>query len=111
AGTISYAMGIWNAVSAVFGAVWNIVSTIGSGLVSAWTWAMGLLGFSTETTGVSVSGAFQSIFDAAQWLQDKVTIAFHTMAYVIRNWRDTLELAAVNAALGIVRFANQTIYF
>lgn len=111
AGTISYGMGIWNAVSAVFSAVWEIVSTIGSGLVSAWTWAMGMLGFSTETTGVTVSGAFQSIFDAAAWLQKQVTTAFHTMAYVIRKWRDTLDLAVINAALGIVRFANQTIHF
>lgn len=110
ASTIGYVMGVWNVVKSVFTAVWEIVSTIGSGLVSAWTWAMGMLGFSTEETGVSVSGAFQSIFDAAAWLQDKVTIAFHTMAYVIRNWRDALDLAVINAALGIVRFANQVVH-
>jgi len=109
--TVAQTMAIWNAVSAAFAAIWGIVQKIGAGLVSAWNWAMEKLGFSTEDAGESATGIFQKLFDAAQWLSDKVTYFFNAIAFVIENWRDTLDLAVIKAVYNVVKFANEVKHF
>jgi hypothetical protein len=105
--TAGYLTGIYNLVSSVFTAAWGIVSTIGSALVSAWTWTMQTFGIQTADTGSTVGNVFQTIMDATAWLVDGLGMAFTAAGYAITHWRDVLALAGTEAALSIVTVGAQ----
>lgn len=111
AGAVTRFMAMWNVVSSVFGAVWQLVTSIGASLAGVWGSAMEALGVSTSSTSLTVTGAFQAIFDFCQWMSDGVVFALNVAAFAITNWRDVFELAGAQVALSVVSTANQIIYF
>lgn len=110
AAATGYLFALWGTVRSVFGAAWNIVSTVAAALVSAWSWAMGALGIETAQTGSTIANAFQTIADASRWLLDKVTLALNVISYSVTHWRDTFQLAAAEIALFVVHTGNQIAY-
>ena len=105
--TVGYVTSIYNVVSAVFGAAWSVVKAIGSGIASAWTWAMDLIGVKTDATGVTVAGTFSTIGEWGRWLQGAITTAFNTIAYILNNIGATFELVGNEVALFFVRAGNE----
>ena len=105
--TVGYFTSIYNVVSAVFGAAWSIVKAVGSGIAAAWTWAMDLIGVKTDATGVTVAGTFSTIGEWARWLQNAITTAFNTVAYILNNIGATFELVGNEVALFFVRAGNE----
>ncbi len=108
--TTAYLSALWSAVGSIFNAVWGIVKTIGSAIVSVWNAAMGAMGIQTASTGSTIGNVFQTIADASRWLMDKVTLALNVISYAVTNWRDTFELAAAEVALFVVKTGNQIAY-
>lgn len=102
-----YLFALRSAVGSVLNVVWGIVKTVAEGVVSVWTWGMGLLGIETAQTGSTIGNVFQSIASIGRWLMDQITYALNVISYSVTNWRDTFELAAAEVALFIVRTGNQ----
>lgn len=108
---IGYYNSLYNLVSSIFGAIWSVVSTIASGLVTAWNWAMDLLGVKTVETGTTTGNVFATLATWGQWLQKQLTLAFNVIAYGIDNFGTVLKFVFVGAGYQITKFANEAIYF
>lgn len=109
--TIGYYTAAYNYISAIIRAVWSVISTIGSAIASAWTWAMGVLGFSTESASTTTAGAVESMFSWWQWAIDGITTALNVVAWSLDNFGMLVEFVSVGAAYQVVKLGNQFVYF
>ena len=103
---VAVGTGIFNAVAAVFNAVWSIVKGIGSAIASTWTWAMELVGVSTSDAGSQTRDTFGSIADAAKWLGDKVAEFANAFAWSLNNVGDIAEYVGLRVVGFFVRLGN-----
>jgi tape measure domain-containing protein len=108
--TIGFGLGVWNAVSSAFVAVWQFVGAVGEYVATAWNWAMNAMGVQTADTGTTIGDIFQSLVDWGRWLADGITTPMNTIAYLFAHWQDVVDLAATNVLLGVVRIGNQIAY-
>lgn len=109
--TIAFGQALWGIVTAVWGVLVEVATTIWDGVVAVWTWATDLLVGTTQDGAGEIKGFFQTMCDAAQWLSEAITTALNVTSYAITNWKAGLEIAFVGAALAVVRMANQYEYY
>jgi hypothetical protein len=101
---------VWGFIKSVADVVWSAVTTVASGIVAVWTWAMDLLGVKTAQTGSAIGNVFQTLVEWGQWLQRGITLALNVAGYAITHWRDLVQMAAVNVLLSLARLGNQIEY-
>lgn len=85
------------ATRAVFTAVYDVVA-----------WSMGSVLDAVGSAWTSAAGSTQ---DAMDYIQSVVIGAYASVTFAVKNWQNVMEIAGTSAALSIVRFANQTVYF
>jgi tape measure domain-containing protein len=109
--TIKAFMGVKDFITGVLSVVGDIVSAVWSGIVTAWNWGTSIITGETMKTGSSVTGIFQGIVKAGNWMKDTIGLALTTIGFALENWRTVVDIVFSKALLGIVTFANQTVYF
>lgn len=108
--TIALALSIWDVVSSVWGVIVQLAQAIWSGIVTVWQWGAELITGHTTTAAATVSGAFQGIVSASNWLRDAVTLVFNALGYVISHWKEGIEIVGLEVILAFVRIGNQAQY-
>lgn len=108
--TIQYGLSIWNLVSSVFNAAWSVVSAVASGIASAWTWTMNLIGVKTEEGSTRTQSAFSTIVSWGNWLRDSLSMIFDTISFGLDNWSKVWGYVGVSVAYEIVKIGNWFAY-
>ncbi|MCG3181192.1 MAG: hypothetical protein BIFFINMI_03567 [Phycisphaerae bacterium] len=108
--TVANFMAVYNFTATVFGAVWEVVKSIWSGIVAAWDWGCNLILGHTADTASGTAGFFATIWGWVKWLANGVKLGFQVATYAITHWKDTLKLVGVAVAYFVVKTWNQLKY-
>ncbi len=109
--TVYYLTGVWDFISAVGVAVWNIISTLWTSLSSIWNSGSNDVSNQTVTMGNNVASIFSTIGGWGRWLQETLGTVCRVAAFALRNWGDTAALVGDTFILFAVRTGAQAAYW
>lgn len=107
---VGLAYSIWEAVKAVMGGIWQIVTSLWDATLGHWVGTMDELAGSTDSTMSTIGGAFVWLSDAAAWLAEKVTTGINAIAYTINNLGTLFDMVGTAIAHAVVKTANEIEY-